>query len=226
MIITIDGPAGTGKTTVAKTVAERLGFLYFDTGAMYRALTYTLLKRKIPIDDPDQIQQTLNSFHFDIRKIENRIFYFVDDEDVTENIRSEEVTKNVSLVAALKIVRDYLIVVQRVFGKKGRAVVEGRDIGTVVFPEAEVKIFLTARPAVRAERRYLELKEKQKTVQSQEEVMHQLMQRDDLDSNRTIAPLKQAGDAFLIDTSDLSIGEVVDLICSLSEKVAKKKKKS
>jgi CMP/dCMP kinase len=211
MIITIDGPAGTGKTTIARLLAEKLQFNYFDTGAMYRALTYRIGKEQIDLTDQEKLNTFLSHFRFDIREAEKQKRYFADGEDVTEAIRTPEVTQRVSAVSALSEVRRALVAIQREFGKEKNAVFEGRDMGTVVFPQAERKIFLTARPAVRAERRYLEFKE-QKIPAVQEEVLQSLLARDQFDSAREISPLKQAEDAYLIDTSDLTLEQVMTLV--------------
>jgi CMP/dCMP kinase len=214
MIITIDGPAGTGKTTVARKLAEKLGYLYFDTGAMYRALTYVILKEKVSLTDKIQLTNILENFHFTIRAVKKENRYFVEEEDVTDIIRSSDVTKNVSSVASLNVVREQLVKIQRHFGKLSNAVFEGRDMGTVVFPEAEIKVFLDARAAVRAERRYLEIKDKI-AGSTQEEIMKEILERDHFDSTREISPLRQAQDAHFIDTSDLTIEEVVEKIFAL-----------
>ncbi|MCP5469127.1 MAG: (d)CMP kinase [Chlamydiales bacterium] len=210
MIIVIDGPAGTGKTTIAKMIAEKIGFHYFDTGALYRSLTVVLMEKGVDVKDSTRVHSVLQDFHFDAK--EGR--YFANGEDVTEKIRTPEVTGHVSAVAALPIVREMLIHVQRDFANERNAVFEGRDLGTVVFPSAHLKIFLTARPAVRAERRYLELKEKGIGT-TEKEVLNQITERDHFDSTREIAPLKQAEDAHLIDTSDLTIEGVVKKIETL-----------
>lgn len=213
MIIAIDGPAGTGKTTIARKLAGKLDYNYFDTGAMYRALTHLVIKNKIDIQNAKVLSAFLADFHFDIRDIAGQHHYYVADEDVTEVIRTQEVTQKVSEVSANGTVRSALVDIQRKFGKNKNAVFEGRDMGTVVFPKAEYKFFLTARPAIRAERRYLELKEKKMPVPvNQQEILKQLMDRDHFDSTREISPLKQADDAYLIDTSDLSIDQVVEQI--------------
>lgn len=213
LIITIDGPAGTGKTTIAKLVAEKLGFLFFDTGAIYRALTYQILKEAISLEDKTKINDLISRFNFDIQKIKGERHYFIGQEDVTQKIRDPNVTRHVSRVSAIKEVRSALLVLQRRFGMEGSAVFEGRDMGSVVFPQADLKVFLTARPAVRAERRYLEIKTSRDTTQ--EEIFQEILTRDASDSSREIAPLKQPADAHLIDTSDLTIPQVVDMIVSL-----------
>lgn len=209
MIIVIDGPAGTGKTTIAKRIAEKLGFPYFDTGALYRCLTAVVLKKGVDINNSADLGAVLKEFFFEAK--DGR--YFANGEDVTEKIRTQEVTEHVSAVAALPAVREMLIHVQRDFALSKSAVFEGRDLGTVVFPEADVKIFLTARASVRAERRYLELKGKVSVTE--DEVLKQLTERDHFDSTREVAPLKQADDAHVIDTSDLGIDAVVQKISTL-----------
>ena len=211
MIITIDGPAGTGKTTIAQRLAGKLGYNYFDTGAMYRALTHLVIKNRIDIQNIKVLSAFLADFHFDIHDIDGQKHYYVDDEDVTEVIRTQEVTQKVSEISANGDVRHAIVDLQRAFGKSKNAVFEGRDMGTVVFPKADYKIFLTARPTVRAERRYLELKGKKMSVNEQE-ILMELTQRDHFDSTREISPLKQADDAYVIDTSDLSIDQVVEKI--------------
>lgn len=220
MIITIDGPAGTGKTTIAKKVAEKLGFQYFDTGAMYRAVTYKILKDKVDLSDQPKVKNLLEQFHYDIKHEGPSKQYFVEGVDVTEVIRMPEITKNVSAVSAIPEVRESLVKIQRHFGKVENSVFEGRDMGTIVFPQAEVKIFLTARPAVRAERRYQEIKDKI-PGSTQEDIMREILERDNFDTSREISPLKQAADAHLIDTSDLTEEEVVAQVVSLISKQKK-----
>jgi cytidylate kinase len=218
MIITIDGPAGTGKTTVARRVAEKLKFKYFDTGAMYRALTFQIMEHKVDLQNAQMLETFLGSFHFEIQDTPNGKRYFADTTDVTDVIRNVSITQKVSEVAAHPEVRKKLVTIQREFGKGKNAVFEGRDMGTVVFPEAELKVFLTARPAVRAERRYLEFKEK-KMPTTQDEVLQELLARDHFDSTREVSPLKQAEDAHIIDTSDLTIDQVINQIVELLPKI-------
>jgi CMP/dCMP kinase len=213
MIITIDGPAGTGKTTVARLVAERLHVPFFDTGSMYRSVAWRILKKEIPLSDCVRIEEELSTFSFHISTDGNGRRYYVGDEDVTEVIRSQPVTAIVSEVSALPCVRKALWKIQREFGEKGDAVFEGRDMGSVVFPHAEMKIFLTARAELRAQRRFQELLQKNPGDKiDQEQILAEIIRRDEYDSSRTLAPLKCPEDALLIDTSDLSIDGVVDRI--------------
>lgn len=215
MLVTIDGPAGTGKTTVAKKVARRLHFEYFDTGAMYRSVALLLLEKKISPSDIAQVEKVLEGFSFriDTNGCEKR--YFVGEREVTEEIRSPKVTQIVSAVSALPRVRQLLSEMQRAFAAKGDAVFEGRDMGSAVFPQAEIKIFLTASPEVRAQRRLEEMIAKklvEPNAMDREQCLRDLMQRDELDSTRKLAPLRCPEGACQIDTSDLTIDQVVDLI--------------
>ncbi len=205
MIITIDGPAGTGKSTVAKRVAEALDFVYFDTGAMYRGVTYLMLKNGIPLDDTKKIEEILKNFTFEITKDKR---YFVNKVDVSKEIRSQEVNAFVSQVAALPFVRKSLGPIQKEFGKHANAVFEGRDLGTVIFPHAEIKIFLTASPEIRATRR---LNETHYEI-TYEKLLADIIQRDHMDSTREISPLRCPEGALQIDTSDLTIDQVVEKI--------------
>ena len=153
-VITIDGPAGTGKSTIAKRLADMIEFAYLDTGAVYRAITWKIIKEKISLDETKKLSTLLETFNFVIKQNS----YFVDNEDVTELIRTKEVTAFVSEVSALKLVRQALIPIQTQLAKSNNLVVEGRDLGTVVFPNADIKFFLTASPEIRAQRRHKELK--------------------------------------------------------------------
>lgn len=212
MIITIDGPIATGKSTIAKTLARELGYIYFDTGAMYRCLTYGIMKNKINPDDLAALEEFLKNFAFDIKIKLGEKKYYVENEDVTEKIRGSEVTSQVSKVSALKPVRDKLVALQRQHSIGVNAVFEGRDMGTVVFPKAEVKVFLTGRPVVRAKRRFDELRsrfpEETKNL-TMEKVLEEINQRDAYDTNRELSPLKQAPDALVIDTSELSVSDII-----------------
>jgi cytidylate kinase len=215
MIITIDGSSGTGKSTVAKRVAQRLGFAFFDTGAMYRSVAWFLLQKKIPLSDTGGIENILPSFSFSIETSGDKKRYLACGSDVTDAIRTLSVTKMASEAAALPAVRKALWAIQRSFAENGNAVFEGRDMGTVVFPDADLKIFLKAAPEVRAQRRLSELIEKYPNEYSSldyEKILAELLSRDAFDSHRKLAPLKCPEDALVIDTSFLSIDEVVDKI--------------
>lgn len=212
MIITIDGPIATGKSTIAKKLAEEIGYIYFDTGAMYRCLTYGILKHHINYENLEELEAFLKDFTFDIKIKRGERHYFVENEDVTLKIRSADVTSIVSQVSSIKNVREKLVALQRDFSIGVNAVFEGRDMGTVVFPNAQVKIFLTGRPEVRAKRRFDELKAKfprECADLTLEKTLEEITQRDTLDINREISPLKKAEDAFVIDTSDLTVDEIV-----------------
>lgn len=214
MIITIDGPSGTGKTTTARLVAKGLGFIYYDTGAMYRAAAYEILQNKIDWKSPTILQSFLNTFSFFIKDIEGEKRYFVGSDDVTHLIRSSSVTKMASQIAVIPQLREALVKLQRQFGKQGNCVFEGRDMGTVVFPDADVKIFLTASLEKRANRRHQEVIHKGETI-SFEEVLREVSERDELDTNRMASPLQKASDAIEIDTTDLTLDEVINLILKI-----------
>ena len=209
--IAIDGPAGSGKSTVAKIIAKELGFTYIDTGAMYRAITLKALNLKIE-DLGDE-----NNYTF----IKDTTLDFVDSKmtmdgiDVSKEIRTEEIVKNVSLVSSLKYVRVALVDLQREMAKRANVVMDGRDIGTNVLTDADLKIFLTATVDVRAERRYLEQIQKGISNMTYEEVKADLIRRDTYDSTRKHNPLRKASDAIELDTSGLTIQEVVDKITHL-----------
>ena len=216
MIIAIDGPSGTGKSTVAKAVAKRLGFTFFDTGAMYRSFAWKILQDGINPADAEKIEKALASFQFELRTdASGERAYFACGVNVTGFIRTNEISSVSSQIAIYPFVRKAIVKMQRKFGRSCDAVFEGRDMGTVVFPHADLKIFLTAKPTVRAKRRYQELFEKFPDIAgtlNQEQILQEMNARDLADENRSISPLKQADDAVLIDTSDLSIEEVVEKI--------------
>jgi CMP/dCMP kinase len=220
MIITIDGPAGTGKSTVAKNIAQECGFTYFDTGAMYRAISWGILKNNINLDDPVALDTFLKEYPVTVKThyIEKR--YFLGTEEVTDKIRLPEVTKLVSKVSSYRQVRDALVAIQRTLAQGVNAVFEGRDMGTVVFPDADLKIFLTASPEVCAERRFNELIQKHPSLSStltQDGVKKDMALRDQQDANRDISPMKPADDAIIIDTSNLTIDDVINKIIVLKE---------
>lgn len=210
MIIAIDGPAGSGKSTISKLIAENLGITYLDTGAMYRLFTLKLLKEKVLLTDKDKINKFLENLDFDIT---NDRFY-LDGEDVSEEIRKTDISENVSKVAAIKEVREKMVDLQRKFSKSQDVIMDGRDIGTVVFPNADIKIFLVADLKERAERRYKEIIEKGQKV-SFDEIYENIVNRDNLDSTREITPLRKAEDAIEIDTTGKSIEKVKNEILEI-----------
>ena len=215
--IAIDGPAGSGKTTTAKIVAEKLGYIYIDTGAMYRAVTLAWLRSGKELNE-DNLCKLINEITVDIKNSANGQRTFLNSLDVSEDIRLPEVTKNVSPVSAVACVREKLVAMQRALGKDGAVVLDGRDIGTVVFPDAELKIFLIADENARAERRTKELKEKGIEL-SVDEIKKQIIERDNYDSSRANSPLKKADDAIEIDTSNLTIQQQCDLIIDFAQKL-------
>lgn len=212
MIITIDGPIATGKSTIAKKLAKAIGFIYFDTGAMYRSITWGLLKHGIDPDNAEAVKAYLDDFIFDIKIKQGERHYYVDGENVTDAIRGEKVTASVSKISAMKEVREKLMALQREFSVGVNAVFEGRDMGTIVFPDAELKVFLTGKPEVRAKRRYDELKAKypeEFKEMTEERMLQEINRRDHEDTTRELAPLRQAHDALVIDTSELSVDEII-----------------
>jgi cytidylate kinase len=210
MIIAVDGPAGAGKSTVAKILAKRLGFLYIDTGSMYRALTLKALENNIPISDEKQINALAAKVKLDLRNNpDGSLSVILDGRDVSLDIRQARITRFVSDVAKIKEVREVLVKMQRELGLKGDCVLDGRDIGTVVFPDAQKKFFIDASSGVRVERRFKELKGLGQDI-SLNEVEKDLSNRDKIDSTRQVSPLRKAQDAIYIDTSCLSIEQVVD----------------
>jgi len=212
MIIAIDGPAGAGKSTVARTIAQKLGFLYIDTGAMYRALTLKALERKIDEKDTAALIEMARSTSIDlINEQDGSLKIFLDGRDVTSPIRQPRITKLVSDIAKIKGVREIMLGWQRKLGLQRDSVLDGRDIGTVVFPDADKKFYIDAEFSVRVMRRYKELKELNQDV-TLEDIEKDLRNRDNIDSTREFAPLKRAEDAFYIDTTRMTVEEVVDKV--------------
>lgn len=217
MIVTIDGPAGTGKSTVAKRLAERLGFEFLNTGAMYRAVAYACLKREVELSDEERVDAIAREL--DILFSQNRLF--LDGVDVTDLIHTQSVTQSASIVAANPAVRRHLVHLQQLVGKTANLVTEGRDQGTVVFPNAECKFFLTASPEERARRRQRELEEKGETI-SLEDLLEQQQERDQRDKSRACSPLKPAEDALLIDTTEMTLDEVSGYLEMLVKRAIKR----
>ncbi|WP_017728057.1 (d)CMP kinase [Halalkalibacterium ligniniphilum] len=219
MNIAIDGPAGAGKSTVAKKVAKALSYLYIDTGAMYRALTYAALKKGIDLNNGRALLELLEAVSIKLEDGENDTKVYVNDEEVTASIRTDQVTKHVSLVASHREVREKMVEQQQRLASQGGAVLDGRDIGTFVLPNAELKVFLTASVEERAKRRYEENRSKGFSSDL-EQLKVDIVKRDELDSNRAFAPLRKAEDAVEIDTTSLSIDEVSEAIITLAKERA------
>ena len=217
MNIAVDGPAGAGKSSIAKLVAKKLGIIYVDTGAMYRTLALGCHKNDINVDDEASVSDAIRGFDIEIAYKDGVQNIFLNGENVSETIRQEEIGKKASSVARYSAVREKLVEMQRDMAKKQSVIMDGRDIGTVVLPDAELKIYLTASVEVRADRRFKELKEKNVPADL-EEIKKDIEARDYQDMNREVSPLKKADDAVEVDTSDMTIDEVVDKICSLYEK--------
>lgn len=221
MIIAIDGPAASGKSTVARALASRMGFRYLDTGAMYRAVAYRALDRGLDISDETAVSRIAQSediafAHDEGGALPTRVL--IGGKDVTAAIRTPAVDNAVSVVAGMPRVREAMVAQQRHLGERGDIVVEGRDIGTVVFPDARVKVFLTASADERARRRELDMTDGGHDM-PRESVRDALQRRDELDSTREVSPLAAADDAFALDTTGLSIDEVVTRIAALAERV-------
>jgi cytidylate kinase len=207
LIIAIDGPSGAGKSTLAKRLAKELGFTYLDTGAMYRAVALKVLREGVDLADDQKLMALLDSTAVDLRAAAGALEVLLDGVDVAGQIRTPEVSQMASKVSALKVVREYLLELQRSIGRGSHVVAEGRDIGTVVFPKAEVKIFLDASVAERARRRSAELCAAGRAVEI-ETTLREIEERDKRDSERELAPLRKAADAVVIDSSSSTAEEV------------------
>jgi cytidylate kinase len=212
LLITIDGPAGAGKTTVSRELAERLGYRYIDTGALYRGVALAAKSRGIDPRNDAELEQLCRGLHLTFIRNEMGLRLLSDGNDISDYIRTPEITMLASAISARPVVRNCLLDLQRDMGQEKAAVFEGRDMGTVVFPDADVKFFLDASARQRAERRFNEFRED--STQTLEQVERDLQQRDENDSTRAVAPLRPAEDAIVIDTSDLTANEVVDEMMS------------
>lgn len=212
--IAIDGPAGAGKSTIARKVAKELSFIYVDTGAMYRAIAWYLITHDISPEDEAALEEACGQIHIDIGYKDGEQQVILNGENITGQIRTEEVGNMASAAAAKSCVREALLMLQRNLAAKADVLMDGRDIGTNILPDAQLKIYLTASVRTRAKRRFLELREKGETCDL-EEIVRDIEERDHRDANRELAPLKKAEDAVLIDSSDMSIEEVVARICGL-----------
>ena len=218
--IAIDGPAGAGKSSIAKALSKKLGFVYIDTGAMYRAVALFFLENGIKDGSENEIEKLLDKLDINIKYTDGEQRVFLNNVDVSDKLRQEEIGKLASRFSALKSVREKLVALQRKLAKKENVIMDGRDIGTVVLPNADLKIYLSAGSKVRAKRRYLELIEKgfDKTALDEKAIENEIIKRDEADMNREISPLKKAEDAYCLDTSDMTFDEVVSKILDMVEK--------
>ncbi len=207
--IAIDGPAGAGKSTIAKTASKELGFIYVDTGALYRTVGLNALRQGKDTKSDGDVIPTLSGLEVSLRFVNGEQRVFLGEEDVSEAIRQNEVSMAASNVSAIPAVREFLFDLQRDIAKKNNCIMDGRDIGTVVLPDAKIKIYLTASAEARADRRFKELTEKGQTV-SYDEILQGIKDRDYQDMNREIAPLKKAEDAVLVDTTELTLEESIE----------------
>ena len=223
--IAIDGPGGAGKSSVAKAVAAELGIIYVDTGALYRTIGLYMLSNGIDVSDADEVTKKLGSFSLDIKFENGRQLILLDGADVGDTIRTPEISMAASAVSAIPAVRDFLLNMQRDIAARNSVIMDGRDIGTVILPKAEVKIFLTATPEARAKRRYDELLAKGQSV-SYEKVYEEMVERDKNDSTREIAPCKPASDSILLDNSDMDFKATVNAVLKIVKKARKKQKKT
>ncbi|MBE6834720.1 MAG: (d)CMP kinase [Ruminococcaceae bacterium] len=212
--IAIDGPGGAGKSTIAKAAAKELGYIYVDTGALYRSVGLYALRKEVKTDSADEVVPLLSEISVELKFIDGSQRVYLNGEDVSEEIRTPEASMAASNVSAIQAVRDFLFDLQRNIAKENNCIMDGRDIGTVVLPNAQVKIFLTASAEERAKRRYLQLMEKGQEVKY-EDVLKELQERDYQDSHREIAPLKPAEDSIIIDTSDINLEQSIDTVVNV-----------
>ncbi len=220
MIIAIDGPAGAGKSTVARAVARRLGYLFINTGAMYRAVAWKALREGVPLDDPGAMGRLAAESAIELTGDADSMRVLIDGRDVTDEIATPQVGQAASIVSTVSAVRRALVARQQQMGRAGGVVMEGRDIGTRVFPDADVKIYLDASPEARAQRRYDEDLARGVAVASPEEMKEEIERRDHRDKTRADSPLTQAEDAIYIDSSAMTIDQVVDRILEIAGRTA------
>ena len=213
--IAIDGPAGAGKSSIAKALSKRLGYIYIDTGAMYRAVALFFVENNVSDGTDSRIESLLEKLEISIKYEDGAQKVILNGEDVTGKLRLDEIGKLASKFSAIGSVREKLVALQRKLAQKENVVMDGRDIGTVVLPNADLKIYLSASSKVRAKRRYLELLEKGHTDLDINEIEDEIIKRDEADMNREISPLKQADDAYYLDSSDMTLEEVVSKILSM-----------
>ena len=212
--IAIDGPAGAGKSTIAKTVSKELGYIYVDTGALYRTVGLNALREGVDTKDAAGVIATLDGLKVSLRFVNNEQRVFLGEEDVSEAIRQNEVSMAASNVSAIPGVREFLFDLQRDIAKNNNCIMDGRDIGTVVLPDAQIKIFLTASAEARADRRFKELTEKGQSV-DYDVILKEIKERDYQDSHREIAPLKQAEDAILVDSTEMDLPATINYMLNI-----------
>ncbi len=218
--IAIDGPAGAGKSTVARAVSKELGFIYIDTGALYRSIGVAALRKGYATDNAQQVISVLPEVSLSLKFVDGEQRVMLNGEDISRDIRLPEASMAASNVSAIPEVRSFLLDMQKKFARENNCLMDGRDIGTVILPDAQLKIFLTASPEVRADRRFRELTEKGTPV-DYDALLEEIKQRDYNDSHREVAPLRPADDAVIVDTSDMTFDEVTSKIISLAKDVIK-----
>ncbi len=212
--IAIDGPSGAGKSTLSKELAKKLGFLYIDTGAIYRTVGLYVYRNNIDPENEQEVSRVLDKIDVDIKYENNEQHVILNGEDVSSDIRIHQISDYASKVSAITSVREFLLEKQRALAKANNSIMDGRDIGTVVLPDADLKIFLTASAKTRADRRFRELKEKGQDV-SYDQILKDIIERDERDSNRPVAPLKAADDAVIVDNSDCTFDESLEKLLKI-----------
>jgi cytidylate kinase len=223
MIIAIDGPAASGKSVSAKLLAKELNFLYLDTGAMYRCVAFSIMEEQIDISNKNSLRKFLNYFEIDLKHDDGSLTFFANGRNVTNKIRNSNVSQKVSEISAIPVIREYMVGIQRNFTKDNSCVMEGRDIGTVVFPDAEIKFFIVASDEVRAKRRQIDL-ESLGEKRSLNDVMDEIKKRDKHDSERGHSPLRKAFNAIEVDTTNMSINEQVSFMINKVKLTTNRKK--